>query len=179
MDSVQEIGRRIEHDAPDLARQITVRWAALARDEPWLSHLTQIRQDHLPELIRALARAALIDPEDPDRAWNLVQAARAHGSDRREDGYDDSVIPAEYVLLRRSLRDILIRRRNTAPRLLLPIIARIELGIGLAEAASLAGYHAAEGEAEVGGAERLMEEWSGLFHEVVRAEEAGERDGGD
>lgn len=177
MESIQEIGRQIVHDAADLARQVTIRWAALAQDEPWLRHLTEIRQDHLPDLIRALARTALIDPESAARAGDLIEAARRHGGDRRAAGYDDSVIPAEYVLLRRSLRDILIRGRRAAPHLLLPTVARIELAMGTAEAASMHGYHAAEERSREADDARLLEEWSGLIHEVVGTEEDGESPG--
>lgn len=169
MQRLEEIGLGIVADAADVARQITIRWTVLARDEPWLEHLTRIRQDNLPDMIRALARAALVHPESAPEARELIHQARAHGASRREAGYEDSIIPAEYVLLRRSLRHILIRERRTPPDLLLATLSRLELGIGTAEAASLHGYHAVGEESREDPDARLLQEWSGLIHEVVSA----------
>ena len=167
MVDVQDLGHEIAENAADLAREVTVRWVELAQREPWLDHLTRIRQDNLPNLIRALARAALIDPESDDAAAGLIEEARRHGRSRKRDGYDDSVLPAEYVLLRRSLRHILIQRRDRSPSVILPTVARLELGMGLAETAALHGYHADREADRQRDDDRLLQEWGGLFHEVL------------
>lgn len=164
---LREVGRGIEADAVELARQVTARWAELAREEPWLEPVTRLGQDNLPNLIRAIARVALVEPEVVDAAEALIDESRAHGEARRSEGHPGSVIPSEYLLLRRALRHILVRRARTSPHLLLPLVALLETAIGVAEIGSLHGYHADEDSDDARGDARLLEEWSGLVHEVL------------
>ena len=166
-DQLVHVGQEIVRDAEALAREVTDRLSELAREEPWLEPLTRVGQDHLPELIRALARLALVDPDSLESADELIEASQRHGADRRREGHADSVIPAEYVLLRRSLRNILVRQRRTAPDLLLTTLALLEAAIGVAEIGSLHGYHAQDGMPSRGGRVRALEEWTGLVHEVL------------
>jgi hypothetical protein len=140
METHEELGERLIAEAGDIALRITVLWGALADREPWLSRYAGLTQDHLPEMVRTLATAALLRPGDRDAGQELVRAAREHGASRREEGHADTAIPGEYLLLRRALRPI-IAELSTRPSLLTSVVARIELGIGLAEAAALHGYH--------------------------------------
>jgi hypothetical protein len=140
MDRSIELGDRMIAEADDIARRITVLWSGLSEDEPWLSRYTVLTQDHLPGMIRALATAALLRPASREAGKALVRAARAHGRSRREEGHDDVAIPGEYLLLRRAIRPI-IAELAREPSVLTSIVAHVELGISLAEAAALHGYH--------------------------------------
>ena len=180
--SLSAIGNDLVGSAAEIARQITMRWSAMAENEPWLERFTRIRQDHLPAMIRALAEAALVAPESTGAAARLIEESRRHGASRRRDGHDDSIIPAEYVLVRRALRHVLMKEREIPAGMMLPTLSLLELGIGLAEIASLHGYHAEAVESDDGRdpeAEeqealrnaRMLEEWSGLIHEVMDPDE--------
>jgi hypothetical protein len=140
MDRASEMGDQMVAQADDIARRITVLWSGLSSDEPWLSRYANLTQDHLPEMVRALATAALVHPASREAGKALVRAAREHGASRRDEGHPDVTIPGEYLLLRRALRPI-IAELAREPALLTSVVAHIELGIGLAEAAALHGYH--------------------------------------
>ncbi len=146
MEGSEEFGHRLIAEADDIARRITVLWSGLARDEPWLDRYTALTQDHLPEMIRALATAALLRSGSQDAGRGLVRAARQHGSTRRDEGLDDVTIPGEYLLLRRALRPIVAELAGQ-PALLTSVVAHLELAMGLAEAAALHGYHRDEPDA--------------------------------
>jgi hypothetical protein len=140
MDKVSEMGDRMVAQADEIARRITVLWSGLSSDEPWLSRYANITQDHLPDMVRALATAALIRPGSREAGKALVRAARDHGATRRVEGHSEVTIPGEYLLLRRALRPI-IAELAREPALLTSVVAHIELGIGLAEAGALHGYY--------------------------------------
>jgi hypothetical protein len=140
MDRVIELGDRMVAEADDIARRVIVLWSGLSADEPWLSRYTALTQDHLPDMIRALADAALLRSGSREAGKALVRAARDHGRSRRREGHPDVAIPGEYLLLRRALRPILAELARE-PTVLTSAVAHIELGISLAEAAALHGYH--------------------------------------
>lgn len=126
--------------------RVVDRWEALARTEPWFVLPRDDRRDHLPDLVQAVARAALLSGQRNRRA-DVVGAAVLHGSTRRQAGCPESAIPLELHLLRRAITRELI---DSAPptEAVYTAIRAVDEYISIATNASLWGYFRAELEAQ-------------------------------
>ena len=129
----------IWEDAPGIVARVLTRWKAMAEKEPWWS-TDHVDADHLEELIRATADAALSPEPDEGVARHFVETAVIHGRDRRTDGHRDTVVHQEFVLLRRALRADLKEQLGVTPDTH-RAISRLEMALSHGEIASLHGYH--------------------------------------
>jgi hypothetical protein len=138
---MEEVRKVIGETAPAVVRSVLDRWNRILIDEPWWS-TSQVDSDHLVELVRHTADAALGDPNEETVA-EFVATAMEHGRDRRGDGHKDTVVHQEFVLLRRALRAELLERCEASPATH-AAIARLNGALNHAEIASLYGYHEPE-----------------------------------
>jgi hypothetical protein len=122
--------------------EVLVEWHELTGEQPWLSMPSDVRIDHLPDLIRELSDAALRTPADLTARLNALSAAVAHGEGRRLHGFSDGLLFTEYYLLRQAMWRYI--RENWPPEEAGPAIMRIDTAITLASRAALYGYHAHE-----------------------------------
>ena len=136
---IETVRKTILHDAPGITKGLLQRWNDMTAREPWWT-TDHVDSDHLVELIRMTARAALTQPVTQDDAAGFVETALAHGRDRRSDGHRDTVIHQEFVLLRRALRADLRERIGGEPAVH-EAISRLDGALNHAEIASLHGYH--------------------------------------
>ena len=147
-------------EAPRLAAAVVREWRRDAASFGWSGTEDSIDEDHLAELIQALAASALArDSGPPDAARALVRTAVLHGRERREDGFTEEMLFREYHLLRRGLWEEL---RKNDPDSAGDTILRIDAEITLATGASLRGYHW-EDEEELDEEELvddILERWS-------------------
>lgn len=151
----------IEAEAEQLVTQIIDHWGKVATDEPWLSLPAAVSHDHLADLLKALANAALCSlHEEASRRW-LVERAAQHGVDRHMEGFSEELLYREYHLTRTFLwewiRDRWGRVGDAHEAILL-----LDAGITLATSASLRGYHRPNLEARgrwPGALDELIEEY--------------------
>ncbi|NIP83195.1 MAG: hypothetical protein GWM90_29780 [Gemmatimonadetes bacterium] len=157
--TVRSIRRTICEDAPAVVDRVLARWQAICDREPWW-RMEHVDADHLNELVRATADAALRDDPDEGIARHFVATALAHGRDRRTDGHRDTVVHQEFLLLRRALRDDLKEQFGTTP-VTHRAMTRLETALSHAEIASLHGFHELDlpAEAARNAPDRLSREW--------------------
>lgn len=89
--------------AHSIAARVVRRWEEIAGAEPWLALPADLDFDHLPDLIRALAAAALCTEYDHTLCREAMEAAAGHGAHRAKQGFGENLIHREYHLLRRAL----------------------------------------------------------------------------
>lgn len=156
MDTVRNT---IAADAAGVARSVLERWDRILSEEPWWS-TSHVDSDHLVELVRATADAALAEDVDEGISTRFIETALRHGRDRRDDGHRDTVIHQEFVLLRRALREDLRERCGMAPGTH-EATSRLDGALNHAEIASLHGYHERElpPESALHAPDRLRREW--------------------
>lgn len=86
-----------------IADLVIRRWDEIGASEAWLALPEDLDFDHLPQLIRALASAALCTDFDRTLCRRALDLAAEHGEHRAEQGFSDDLIHREYHLLRRAL----------------------------------------------------------------------------
>ena len=138
MSDLQTIAKSLE-EHPD---EVLGEWHKLTRQEPWLALPEVASLNHLPEVIRGLAAAALVAPGDREALAEKIWAAAQHGQDRLEQGFPEHLIHTEYHLLRRSLWRFIERNHGQSLQHY-EAIARLDAATTLATAAALLGYHRA------------------------------------
>ena len=138
MSDMQTIAKSLEEHP----KEVLGEWHKLTRQEPWLALPEIFSLNHLPEVIRGLARAALVAPGDRNALAEKVWAAAQHGQDRLEQGFAEHLIHTEYHLLRRSLWRF-IQREHGQSLQHYEAIARLDAATTLATSAALLGYHRA------------------------------------
>lgn len=126
--------------AEAIADQIVDRWQEIARSEPWLALPPDIDFDHLPDLIRGLAGAALCTEFDRSLCEQVVRTAAQHGEHRDREGFPDDLIYREYHLLRRAMWERLRRDHGESAMAYLAAM-RLDALSSLATAAALHGLH--------------------------------------
>lgn len=164
MADLEKYRRHIHDEVDRIVRWTLDSWVSMSATEPWLKLPADLDQDHLPVLLRHLANAALQEDAGLEEARQLVWTAAKHGQDRREDGFDESLLHTEYLLLRRTLWSYLKGEFRAEPTALDSIL-RIDAAITLASSGSLLGYH--RGTLEKAGRwpdgiETVVRDWS--FH---------------
>lgn len=118
---------------------ITARLKLVMDREPWTSLPESQRVDHLPDLLGALLRMAFDPEREAGHRDEVLEFARLHGVDRRNQGFEEEVIFEEYYLLRSEACTGL--RAFHEERALESIIPRLDAAISLATLASLRGLH--------------------------------------
>lgn len=156
MESIRET---IGENAQAIVERVLARWKAICEKEPWW-RMEHVDADHLQELIRATAEAALRVEPDEAVARHFVETALAHGRDRRTDGHRDTVVHQEFVLLRRALRDDL-KEHLGVTLATHRAISRLDMALSHAEIASLHGYHELDlpRDSTAHAPDRLAREW--------------------
>lgn len=101
--NLKQLCDRIIEEADSIAEQVLDRWTEISVHEPWLALPEDLDFDHLPDLIRRMAGAALCSDFDRQRCRDLVAAAATHGEHRAREGFQEALIYREYHLLRRAL----------------------------------------------------------------------------
>jgi hypothetical protein len=156
---MESIRQTIIDDAPAVVTRVLDRWKAVSVDEPWWD-MEHVDADHLHELVRVTAEAALDEEPDEDTVRRFVLTARDHGRDRREDGHRDTVVHHEFVLLRRALwADI--KEQHGVSAASHGAMTRLAVALSHAEIASLHGYHELDlpRDSAARAPERLVQEW--------------------
>lgn len=136
---VEQLLKLILHSAEDLAADIVAEWREIGKDEVWLALPEAMDFDHLPDVLRALARATFSPRVDRDLARKLTEESAKHGSDRQEQGFQESYLYAEYTLLRRSTWELFQEHLPAAEAH--AAIVRADALISLSTLACLRGFH--------------------------------------
>lgn len=138
--AIHEACEAIDGQADHLVHRVIDQWGKLGSAQPWLSLPAQVTHDHLADLLKALAQAALCTLNDPAARRRLVDRAGQHGIDRHVEGFSEELLYREYHLLRTFLWEWIRQQwghRDDAHRAIL----LLDAAITLATSASLRGYH--------------------------------------
>lgn len=136
---MQDLARQLKHEAASIAEQAIQDWNRLAEKEPWHRLPPSLDLDHLPELIRCLADAALGTFFARDERVKLAEYAVKHGEHRFTSGSAEDILQREYELLRWGMWNR-IKKMTTSERASEAII-RLDSAMTFALGATLRGYH--------------------------------------
>ena len=137
--SAEKLLERITERAEQLAADIVEEWREIGQDEVWLALPPNMDFDHLPLVLRSLAEATLSPELDRSLARELVDNSARHGSDRLEQGFQESYLYTEYMLLRRSTWELFQEHLPAGEAY--QYIVRADALISLATMACLRGFH--------------------------------------
>lgn len=140
--TIESILERMHGDADAIARAVQEAWSDEADREPGERLPPDLALDHLPELIAAVAAAAL-KPDDMGARDQVARLGIKHGGHRRREGFGQVVVFREMHLLRRLLWQE-SRRRYTDGDVLTGAALRIDRVLTLALSASLRGHEAGD-----------------------------------
>lgn len=160
-DAVEDLAAYLKQNAGSIAKDVVDDWGVLGEKEPWHRVPAGLGQDHLPEMIGALADVALAGffPLEARRA--AVRIAARHGEHRFTQGASEEILSREYELLRWSLWR---RLRDRSPSdVASQAIIRLDSALTLTHGASLRGFHRDSIERNgdwPAALERYLEEWS-------------------
>lgn len=136
---IDRLGEYLRDNKDPLAKEIMADWNDLGMREPWHRLPPSMDQDHLPDMIAALAETGLItffgEPERKALAWVAVQ----HGEHRFELGIAEETLHREYELLRWALWRRL--KAQAEPTIASRAIIRLDSALSFSHGASLRGYH--------------------------------------
>lgn len=141
------ICQSLKASATEATAVLIKRWDEIGENEPWLALPEDLDFDHLPELIRALAGAALCTEFDRDACRRAIELAAVHGEHRAEQGFGDDLIQREYHLLRRALSRWIQDEHGEDSRSYYAAM-RIDALISLVGAGALHGVHRSKLEEE-------------------------------
>jgi hypothetical protein len=134
-----DVRRLVDEDAEQIAKDIVAEWRRIATTEVWLSLPPVMTFDDLPNVLRAVAAAALSERFLEEQCRNILHYSALHGRHRQEEGFQEQFLHNEYYLTRRSLWDFL-RSRLPEPDAV-RAITRADAAITLATQAALRGFH--------------------------------------
>jgi len=158
---VEKLAEYLAGSADEIADEVVGTWQQVGEREPWHRVPENLDQDHLPEMIRALARTALADFFAPDARRELVRVGAIHGQHRFLQGVAEEILGREYEMLRFSLRSRL--SNETDSQRASEALIRLDSAMTLAHGASLRGFHRDQIETEPGRydaeLERYASEW--------------------
>ena len=123
------------------------RWHEVGANEPWLALPENLDFDHLPDLIRSIASAALCTEFDREACREAIYLAAEHGQHRAEQGFGDDLIHREYHLLQRALGRRVQEEHGENARSYYATM-RLDALMSLLGAGALHGVHRAELESE-------------------------------
>lgn len=141
------LAEKIAEVAAELAEGVAHDWNAEAAKSPHLEIPKPVDANRLADLIVLLTKAAeerRSGDYGPDFR-EMIRAAIRHGRDRRDDGFSEDLLLAEYHLLRRAVWEHL---KSISPLGAAETILRIDAEITVATSASLHGFQAVEEEEE-------------------------------
>lgn len=130
----------VKGNARAIAVQIVSRWREIADAEPWLALPPELDFDHLPELIRALAAAALCTEYERGLCRAAAGLAAEHGATRAEQGFGENLIHREYHLLRRALAERMKRDHGENATVYYATM-RLDALVSVVAAAALYGFN--------------------------------------
>jgi hypothetical protein len=130
----------LKANANELAGSIVRRWRTIGSNEPWHALPDDLDFDHLPDLIRALAGAALCTDFDRGMCRKVVSVSADHGRHRGSEGLDEALLYREYHLLRRALW-LQMKENHGETSTVYYATMRVDALISLANAASLHGLN--------------------------------------
>lgn len=129
------------------ADEVLEHWHDAVVHEPWFTLPRNERSGFLPELIVALAEAAVLMPGDRESCRKVVVAAAAHGRARRANGIPETSIPIEFHLLRQAIAHYLLQSFSPSEALSNSILA-FDAAISLGLNACMWGYFREEIDAQ-------------------------------
>jgi hypothetical protein len=129
----------IHAHADTIAKQMVLAWRRIAETEVWLSLPPEMSFDALPNVIKAIAVAALNDHFLEDALRDILRYSAEHGLHRSQDGFQEGYLYTEYHLMRRTLWDYM--RAHLEGAQAIAVITRVDAAISLATMAGLRGFH--------------------------------------
>lgn len=139
-------------------QRIVAIWLQGAAAEPWVLLPEHDRVDFLPEVLIRMADCTLCGAPNQEGLERLAEGALIHGEHRAALGVPDTVIFAEYDLLRRAVWAY-FRERGSVSKTAQIAILRFDAAVSLATRSSLLGYHRRQ-------VERLGE-WDRVIERVI------------
>jgi hypothetical protein len=139
-DGLRHICDEVKRSRQEITDAVIHEWGGIQKAETWLQLPEDLDQDHLPDLISAIADTALCTLFGETERNALVWVAVEHGRQRRSHGYQDDLLYREYSLLRRALWHV-IRHRFARTGLASEAVIRVDAAITLATGGSLRGYY--------------------------------------
>jgi hypothetical protein len=139
-EDLRDVADDLKARRDEIARRVIDDWYGIREREPWLGLPEDLDQDHLPDLITALADTALATFFAEDVRSNMVWTAVEHGEQRRESGYEENLIYREYTQLR-SVVWSEIRDRYAGSGKASAAVVRLDAAISLALGGSLRGFY--------------------------------------
>jgi hypothetical protein len=158
--SEEELIALVSTESENIAQGVVAEWRAIAETEVWHALPTQMTFDDLPDVLQAIATAALSPRFTPDLSREILKYSSRHGDHRHTEGFQEGYLYTEYHLLRGSLWEF-IRRRLPADRAV-RAISRADAAITLATMAGIRGFHCQTFKARgdwPGALDRLLDEW--------------------
>lgn len=137
----------LKANADQIAATVIEKWRKIGVTEPWHALPDGLDFDHLPELIAALADAALCTVYDAILCREVAELAARHGEHRADEGLHEALIYREYHLLRRALW-IQMKEEHGETATVYYATMRVDALISMAIAASLHGLNREALEAE-------------------------------
>jgi hypothetical protein len=134
-----EMRTEIHNRADTIAHSMVEQWRFVAENEVWLSLPPAMSFDDLPNVVRAIAEAALHDRFTEDDLHDVLRYSALHGLHRSQEGFQEAFLYTEYHLMRRSLWDMI--RSSLDPSDAVDCITRVDAVITLATMAGLRGFH--------------------------------------
>src|SRR4051812_38677412 len=129
------------HHADTIAHSMVEQWRFIAENEVWLSLPSAMSFDDLPNVVKAIANAALNEKFVEDDLHAILQYSSEHGLHRNQEGFQEGYLYTEYHLLRRSLWELI--RSSLDQQDAVVVITRVDAAISLATMAGLRGFHQA------------------------------------
>jgi hypothetical protein len=155
------LAEMIKANAEEISADILARWERIGRTETWHRLPEDLDHDHMPQLIRAMAAAALGTEFDRSLCERVVDLAAQHGYHRSREGLDEALIYREYHLLRRALWERLKTQHGENATVYYAAM-RLDTLISLTTAAAVHGWNR-EGLTDVGrwpdALEELLTDW--------------------
>jgi hypothetical protein len=148
------------------APRIVALWDRAVESEPWIAPRQVARPDFVPDLVEAIAGAAVCLPPSRASVLALARAAAAHASRRAIAGAEHSRIMVEYYFLRNAIWAYFGERHAEIDDDDLRAILFVDMAISIATRAALLGYYRREFEQQgtwPGVLERLVDELPPLW----------------
>lgn len=136
----EQLRADIARHAHSISDTVVEGWRHVAETEVWHSLPPQMSHDDLPNVLKAIALAALDDRFEPDALHEILRYSSIHGLHRNQEGFQEGYLYTEYHLLRRSLWTF-IRGSLDADQDPVQVITRVDAAITLATMAGLRGFH--------------------------------------
>ena len=155
------LAEMLKANAEEVSAAVLARWERIGEAEPWHRLPDDLDHDHLPELIRGLAGAALGTEFEASVCRRVLSTSAEHGHHRSREGLEEALIYREYHLLRRALWEQLKEEHGETATVFYAAM-RLDALIGLATAAAMHGWNRRDLERRgrwPGALEDLLDRW--------------------